>query len=92
VYASQLAGVYDQLGRGDDAIRLLENGPPQWRNVRPVRLWLALSYALAGRKQEAAAELATCRAIGRPPYSEYFTPQFSDRIAALLREYGLGEK
>jgi adenylate cyclase len=98
-YATRLAAVYDQLGRVDDAIRLLENGPPQWRNALTVRLWLALSYALAGHKEKAAAEFATCRAlapitaaIGRQIGDGYFTPQFSDRIAALLREYGLTEK
>jgi tetratricopeptide (TPR) repeat protein len=98
-YASQLAAAYDQLGRVDDAVKLLENGPPQWRNALPLRLWLALSYALAGRKEEAAAEFATCHAlgpimlaIGRQIDPGYFTPQFSDRLAGLLREYGLTEK
>jgi len=46
-----LAQIYDQLGREDKAISLLENGPPQWRSVPAVRFWLGLSYALAGRKE-----------------------------------------
>jgi len=81
-------------------IRLLENGPPQWRSVPAVRLWLGLSYALAGRKEHAAAEFAAFRALA-PSWTlsttqrfsaRYFTPQFADRIAALSREYGVPDK
>ncbi|MBV9685938.1 MAG: tetratricopeptide repeat protein [Alphaproteobacteria bacterium] len=95
-----LAEVYDQLGRVDEAIKVLENGPPQWQRVPQVRLWLGLSYALAGRKENAAAELAAFRALA-PKWTlsttkrfraRYYTPQFSDRIAALSREYGIPEK
>jgi tetratricopeptide (TPR) repeat protein len=53
-----LAAVYDQLGRFGDAVHLLENAPPRWRGVAQIRLWLALSYALAGRNEPAAAEYA----------------------------------
>jgi TolB-like protein/Tfp pilus assembly protein PilF len=95
-----LAQVYDRLGRVDDAIGLLENGPPQWRSVPAVRFWLSLSYALAGRKEQAAAEFAAFRALApkwtlsntQRFWSRYFTPQFSDRLAALSREYGIPEK
>ena len=68
MYAFNLAAVYDQLGRIDQAISLLENGPPQWRNVPYVRLWLALSYALAVRKEQAVTEFAAFRALA-PKYT-----------------------
>ena len=88
------------MGRVDDAIRLLENGPPQWRNSPLIRYWLALSYALAGRKEQAAAKFAAFRALApkwtlstvQRNWSRYFTPQFFDRIAALSREQGIPEK
>src|SRR5215813_11157625 len=51
-----VAQAYDQLGRVDQAIAVLEVGPPQWRSVPAVRFWLGLSYALAGRKKQAAME------------------------------------
>ena len=94
-----LAQVYDQLGREDKAISLLGNGPPQWRSVPAVRFWLGLSYALAGRKEQAAAEFAAFRelapkwtlATAKRFWVRYYTPQFSDRIAALSREYGIPE-
>jgi len=99
-YAFFLAQAYNQLGRVDDAIGLLEKGPPQWRSVPAVRLWLGLSYALAGRKEEAAGEFAAFRALApkwtlsttQRYWSRYFTPQFFDRIAALARESGIPEK
>jgi len=95
-----LAQVYDRLGRVDDAISLLENGPPQWRSVPWVRLWLGLSYALGGRKEQAAAEFAAFRALApkwtlstaKRFWDRYFTPQFADRITALSREFGVAEK
>src|SRR6516162_1752887 len=98
--AVSLAQVYDRLGRVDDAISLLENGPPQWRNAPAVRFWLGLSYALAGRKEHAAAEFAAFRALApkwarsstQRYWPRYFTPEFADRIAALSREYGIPEK
>jgi hypothetical protein len=88
------------LGRVDEAISLLENGPPQWRSAPAVRFWLGLSYALAGRKENAAAEFAAFRALApkwtlsdaQRFWSRYFTPQFADRIAALSREYGIPAK
>jgi len=94
-----LAQVYDQLGREDKAISLLENGPPQWRSVPAVRFWLGVSYALAGRKVQAAAEFAAFRelapkwtlATAKRFWARYYTPQFSDRIAALSREYSIPE-
>jgi tetratricopeptide (TPR) repeat protein len=99
-YAFFLAQVCDQLGRVDEAIKVLENGPPQWRSVPAVRLWLGLSYALAGRKEQAIAEFAAFRAVApkwtmsttQRFWARYFTPQFSDRIVALSREYGILEK
>jgi adenylate cyclase len=99
-YAFILAGVYDQLGRVDEAISLLEKGPQQWRSDPAVRAWLGLSYALAGRKEQAAAEFAAYRALApkrtlsylRRSWSRYYTPQFADRILALSREYGIPEK
>ena len=99
-YAFFLAQAYNQLGRVDDAIGLLDKGPPQWRSVPAVRLWLGLSYALAGRKEEAAREFAAFRALApkwtlstsQRNWSRYFTPQFSDRLAALSREYSIFEK
>jgi tetratricopeptide (TPR) repeat protein len=95
-----LAAVYDQLGRIDDAISLLEKGPPQWRNAPQIRFWLGLSYALAGRKEQASAEFAAFRALApkwtlsatQRFWSGYLTPQFLDRIAVLSREYGIPEK
>jgi len=95
--AVSLAQVYDRLGRVDEAINVLENGPPQWRSVPAVRFWLGLSYALAGRKEQAATEFAAFRALApkltlsttQRYWSRYFTPQFADRIAALSREYGI---
>ena len=95
-----LAQVYDKLGRVGDAISLLENGPPQWRSVPAVRFWLGLSYALAGRKEQAAAEFAAFRALApkwtlataKRFWARYFGPQFFDRISALSREYGIPEK
>jgi len=33
VYAFNLAAIYDKLGRVDEAISLLRNGPPQWQSV-----------------------------------------------------------
>jgi tetratricopeptide (TPR) repeat protein len=100
IRAYRLAAVYDQLGRVDDAISLLDKGPPRWRNVPEIRLWLALSYALAGRKEQAAAEFGEFRALApkytisstRGWWSRFLTPQFFDRIAALSREYGIPEK
>jgi tetratricopeptide (TPR) repeat protein len=100
LYAYNLASFYDQLGRVGDAISLLENGPQHWRNDPPVRGWLGLSYALAGRKEQAAAEFAAYRALApkrtlsllRPFWSRYYTRQFADRILALAREYGIPEK
>jgi class 3 adenylate cyclase/TolB-like protein/Tfp pilus assembly protein PilF len=98
--ALSLAQVYDRLGRIDDAISLLEKGPPQWRNDPLVRLWLALSYALAGRRERAGAEFAAFRALApkwtlsttRRFWDRCFGPEFSDRIVALSREYGIPEK
>ena len=98
--AVSLAQVYDRLGRVDEAINVLENGPPQWRSVPAVRFWLGLSYALAGRKEQAATEFAAFRALApkltlsttQRYWSRYFTPQFSDHIVALSREYGVPEK
>ena len=97
--AASLAGVYDRLGRVDDAISLIEKGPPQWRSAPTIRLWLALSYALGGRI-EAAAQFAAFRAlapkytvaISRAYWIGYFGPEFSDRLIALSREYGIPEK
>jgi adenylate cyclase len=99
-YAYTLAGVYDQLGRVGDAVTLLENGPQQWRSNPAVRIWLGLSYALAGRKEQAAPEFAAYRALApkrtlsylRPFWSRYYAPQFADRILTLSREYGIPEK
>jgi adenylate cyclase len=99
-FAVILAGVYDQLGRVGDAVSLLENGPQQWRSDPAVRIWLGLSYALAGRKEQAAAEFAAYRALApkrtlsylRRVWSRYYTAQFADRILALSREYGIPEK
>jgi adenylate cyclase len=99
-YAVILAGVYDQLGRVGDAVTLLENGPQQWRSDPAVRIWLGLSYALAGRKEQAAAEFAAYRALApkrtlsylRRVWSRYYKPQFADRILALSGEYGIPEK
>ena len=95
-----LAAVYDQLGRVGDAVTLLENGPQQWRSDPAVRVWLGLSYALAGRKEQAAPEFSAFRALApkrtlsywRRVWSRYYTPQFTDRILALSREYGIPEK
>jgi adenylate cyclase len=95
-----LAQVYDRLGRVDEAIRLLENGPPQWRGVPAVRLWLGLSYALGGRKEQATAEFTAFRALApkwtlsttKRFWARCFTPQFADRVAALSREYSIPEK
>jgi len=99
-FAYLLAAVYDQLGRIDDAIGLLDKGPLQWRSVPQIRLWLALSYARAGRREQAAAEFAAFRALApkftvsivRRDYSGYFEPKFFDRIVALSLEYGIPEK
>ena len=99
LYAVFLAGVYDQLGRVDDAIGLLEQGPPHWRSHPAIRFWLAMSYALAGRNEQAAAEFAALRALApkftvaieRRVAPGYFAPKFFDRIAALSREYGIPE-
>jgi tetratricopeptide (TPR) repeat protein len=100
LYAVRLAAVYDQLGRVDHAISLLERGPPHWRSHPNIRLWLATSYALAGRKEQAAAEFAAFRALAlnytvaleRRLSPGYFEPKFLDRIAALSGEYGIPEK
>ncbi len=97
--ASSLAGVYNRLGRVDDAISLLEKGPPQWRGAPQIRLWLALSHALGGRN-EAAESFAAFRAlapkytvaISRAYWIGYFGPQFADRLIALSLEYGIPEK
>jgi class 3 adenylate cyclase/TolB-like protein/Tfp pilus assembly protein PilF len=100
IYAVSLAQLYSRSGHVDEAIDLLEKGPPQWRSVPGVRLWLGLSYALADRKEEAAAEFAAFRALApkwtssttQRNWSRYFGPQFFDRIVALSREYGIPEK
>jgi class 3 adenylate cyclase/TolB-like protein/Flp pilus assembly protein TadD len=100
IRAYRMAAVYDQLGRVDDAISLLEKGPPRWRSVPEIRLWLALSYALAGRKEQAEAEFVAFRTLApkytvsstRGWWSRFLMPQFFDRIAALSREYGIPEK
>jgi hypothetical protein len=52
----------------DDAISVLEQGPPHWRSDPNIRFWLAMSYALAGRKEQAAAEFAAFRALA-PNYT-----------------------
>lgn len=84
----------------DDGISLLEKGPPQWRSVPEIRFWLAMSYALVGRKERAAAEFGAFRALA-PKFTVAFerqlslgafAPQFLDRIAALSLEYGIPEK
>ena len=101
--ANYLAAVYDRLGRIDDAIALLENGPRPWRNDPEIRFWLGLSYALADRKEQAAAEFAALRALAPKftvaieqrflsGYWGYLAPGFSDRLLALSREYGIPEK
>jgi class 3 adenylate cyclase/TolB-like protein/cytochrome c-type biogenesis protein CcmH/NrfG len=100
LYAYYLAAVYDELGRVDAAISLLEKGPQSWRSEPYVSFWLAMSYALAGRKEQASTEFASLRALApkytvsitRRDYSGYFEPQFFDRIVALSREYGIPEK
>jgi hypothetical protein len=94
-----LAAIYDQLGRISEAINVLENGPPQWRSIPVVRLWLGLSHALGGHKEQAAAEFAAFRVLtpkwtlstSKRFWDRYFTPLFSDRIFALSREYGIPE-
>ena len=100
VYAFNLAAVYDKLGRVDEAISLLRNGPPQWQSVPYVRLWLALSYALAGRKEEAATEFAAFRALA-PKYTlaierqlnvGSLTEDFLNQIVGLSGEYGIPKK
>jgi adenylate cyclase len=100
-HAIFLAEIYNQLGRVDDAISLLEKGPPQWRGDPGVLGSLGLSYAFAGRRKEAAAEFTAFRAVTpkwtlstaqKRYWSRYFTPQFFDRIVATLREYGIPEK
>ena len=88
------------MGRVDEALNVLETGPPQWRSVPAVRFWLGLSYALTGRKEHAAAEFAAFRALApkltlsttQRFWYRYFGPQFSDRVIALSREYGIPEK
>jgi len=99
--ASALAGVYNQLGRTDDAIRLLERGPPQWRDVPTIREWRALSYALAGRNEEASVEFAAIRSLASKYYTVasagqrwrgFYTPEFCDRIEGVLLEYGVPPK
>jgi adenylate cyclase len=103
LYAWTLAPVYDRLGRTEDAIRLFEKGPPLWRSVPQIRLWLALSYGLAGRKEQATAEFAAFRALAPKftagieqrmltGYWGYLGPQFSARLVALSRDYGISEK
>jgi TolB-like protein/Tfp pilus assembly protein PilF len=94
-----LAQLYDRLERVDEAINVIENGPPQWRNAPAVRL--ARPVLRSGRPQRAgggrvcrvprartemdAVEHATLLA-------RYFSPQFSDRLAAVSREYGIPGK
>jgi hypothetical protein len=64
-----------------------------------VRLWLALSYALAGRKNDATAEFAAFRvlapkftlAIERRFFFGYFEPAFFNRIVVMSGEYGIPE-
>ena len=76
---------------------MLENGPPQWQSVPAVRLWLGLSYALAGRKEHAAAEFAAFRALApkwnlstiRRLWCRYFTSQFFGSRRGTVREYGI---
>ena len=99
-YFFNLASALRQQGRVDEAISLLENGPPQWRSVPYVRFWLALSYALAGRKEQAAAEFTAFRAVA-PKYTlaierqlnvGSLTQEFLNQIVALSGEYGIPEK
>ncbi len=100
LYAVSLVAVYDQLGRVDDAISLLEKGPPRWRSHPNIRFWLAMSYALAGHREQAAAEFAALRALApmftvaieRRLSPGHLEPKFLDRIAALSREYDIPEK
>jgi Adenylate and Guanylate cyclase catalytic domain len=84
----------------DDAISVLEQGPPHWRSDPSIRFWLAMSYALAGHKEQAAAEFAAFRAHA-PNYTVAnarrnlpcrVEPKFFDRIVALLGDYGIPEK
>ena len=63
-------------------------------------MWLGLSYALAGHKDQAATEFAAFRALAPKVtlstpqrfWSCYFGSKFSDRIVALSREFGIPEK
>ena len=95
-----LAQVYDRLGRVDEAIKVLEDGRPQWRSVPAIRFWLGLSDALAGHKEQAAAEFSAFRALApkwtlsttKRFWARYYTPQFADRIVALSGEYGIPDK
>jgi hypothetical protein len=98
-YALLLLQAFDRSGRLDDPISLVENGSPKLRSGPLVRLWLALSYALAGRKERAATDFATFRVLApkwtlsttRRNWFRCFTPQFADRIVALSREYSISE-
>jgi|GEM_PF-168729 adenylate cyclase len=96
-YFTLLAAAYDHLGEPDRALGVLGGAVERWPNDLSVRLWLAISYGLAGRIREARSAMSIVRRISpqlrlreaREDVTLGRDPQFRKRAVAIERAAGL---